>query len=73
VTARPDAARRSKLWIDIGSNDRWAAGAEDLHRELERLGIAHAWREPEGDHVSSYWTANLPDYLRFYGSALAAR
>ena len=72
VTAKPDVARGLKLWIDIGDRDRWAAGAEELHRDLDRLGIPHTWRETEGDHLASYWTANLPDYLRFYGAALAS-
>lgn len=71
VTSRPEVARRFAIWIDIGDRNRWAPGAEALHRDLERLGVPHRWSEPAGDHASAYWTANLPDYLRFYGGAFA--
>jgi S-formylglutathione hydrolase FrmB len=72
VTAQPDVARGFALWIDIGNGDRWAPGAEALHQRLEDLGIPHRWRETVGEHAASYWSAQLPDYLRFYGAALAS-
>ena len=28
--------------------------------------------EPAGDHSGDYWSAYVPDYLRFYGIALSA-
>lgn len=72
IAAHPDTAKRFKIWIDVGDRDPWAPGAELLHSELSELGVPHQWHEQAGDHVSAYWSADLPDYLRFYASALAA-
>jgi enterochelin esterase-like enzyme len=68
----PQKVRRARfaLWIDIGSGDRWAPENRRFHAQLEASGIAHTWREAEGGHDAAYWSANMPEYLRYYASAL---
>jgi hypothetical protein len=39
---------------------------------LRRWGADVRWNPAEGEHRRSYWTAHLPDYLRFYSGALGA-
>ncbi|TMC69795.1 MAG: hypothetical protein E6J13_10530 [Chloroflexi bacterium] len=61
------------LWIDIGSDDPWAATAVQFDRELTDLGVRHEWHLWSGGHSASYWTAHLGDYLRFYARSFSAK
>lgn len=67
---RTEQARRLKIWIDIGSDDRWLPAALAFHELLSRVGVAHQWQVPAGGHDESYWKTNVAQYLRFYDSAL---
>ena len=70
IRAKADVARSISLWIDIGEQDPWSRIARQFNEELDGLRIAHEWRIGPGDHSAAYWTANLPQYLRFYDAAL---
>lgn len=64
--------RPLRLWIDIGLSDPWLARAEQYHQLLGRLGVNHVWKTWAGDHNGAYWSAHVPDYLRYYGSSFEA-
>jgi S-formylglutathione hydrolase FrmB len=58
---------RARLWLDVGSADRFRAADEAF---AAALGIRlRVW---EGEHEGNYWSAHYGDYLRFYADALAA-
>ena len=71
--ARPGAARRLALWLDVGADDaQWRPIAADFHRQLVDDGILHEWRVLPGDHdPGKYQRAHAKEYLRFYDRALA--
>jgi enterochelin esterase-like enzyme len=58
------------IWIDSGVEDPWFERATQLHNLLNRRGIDHYWRTYAGGHDGDYWSAHIPDYLRFYDAAL---
>jgi S-formylglutathione hydrolase FrmB len=65
-----DRLNELQIWIDVGDEDDWADRTRLLHEALERRDIDHIWDlSPGGDHWGSYWSARIPDYLRFYDSA----
>ena len=70
IGAKPALARSYRWWIDAGDADPWIAATRQIHEELSALGIAHEWHEWPGDHSAAYWSAHIPDYLRWYGSVL---
>lgn len=58
------------IWIDVGDEDMWLERNMALHRTLEGRDIDHIWDlSPGGDHWGGYWSARIPDYLRFYDAA----
>jgi enterochelin esterase-like enzyme len=68
----PDIARTLTIWIDIGAQDPYfLQPVESLHQQLIAEGIPLEWHEWPGGHDATYWTAHLPDYLRFYDRAFA--
>ena len=72
----PLAARRGrlhelKIWIDMGDQDGWLERAQILHGTLGERAIDHEWSVPPGDHDGDYWKRHVPEYLRFYGTALS--
>lgn len=69
LLARPDVARRSALWVDIGSGDERRNLLTLFHEDLVAAEIPHEWREYAGSHTQEYWNAHAADYLRFYDSA----
>lgn len=69
-TAHPEIARTLALWLDVGQQDPWLPPIQALHAALDAAGIPHAWTVFPGDHTGAYWSAHVPDYLRFYGMAL---
>jgi enterochelin esterase-like enzyme len=70
VRADPEAAARITFSVDIGDRDPWTARTEQFESELRSLAVDHEWHEWAGDHSGTYWTAHVPDYLRFYDRAL---
>jgi enterochelin esterase-like enzyme len=66
------AALGIPIYLDVGKSDGLFASDEALARSLRRRGADVRWNPAEGDHARPYWTAHLPDYLRFYSDALGA-
>jgi enterochelin esterase-like enzyme len=62
-----------QIAIDIGEEDAWFPRALLLHSTLLERGIPHEWNVWPGDHDEEYWTAHIPDYLRYYSHALTRR
>jgi enterochelin esterase-like enzyme len=60
------------IWIDVGVDDGWRPNIEAFGAVLQSRGIDATWREFPGTHEDTYWTSHVPDYLRFYSSALHA-
>jgi enterochelin esterase-like enzyme len=58
------------IWIDAGNDDDWLPRVEILSDTLEERGIDHQLHIPPGDHDDTYWRRMVPEYLRFYDSAL---
>jgi enterochelin esterase-like enzyme len=60
------------IYLDVGESDGLFARDEALAAKLRRSGADVRWNPAEGGHAGTYWTAHLPDYLRFYSEALGA-
>jgi enterochelin esterase-like enzyme len=67
----PAVAMVLKLSLDIGASDEWLGNATAFHDELTALGVQHEWHVWPGGHDAAYWTARVPDDLRFVGAAFA--
>jgi len=64
--------RRTRVWIDVGSQDPFASADAELARVLRKHGqrvVFHAWW---GTHSNKYWDKHVAAYLRFYAGALAS-
>jgi enterochelin esterase-like enzyme len=66
------AAARIPIYLDVGTSDGLYDDDAALARELARLGADVRWHPAPGTHGRPYWSAHLPDYLRFYSDALGA-
>jgi enterochelin esterase-like enzyme len=53
-----------------GRDDPYLDANRELHRALQRAGIAHQYAEEEGDHDWGYWASALDGTLRFFGGVL---
>lgn len=60
------------LRIDCGLDDPYLAANRELHRGLQRAGVAHQYFEGSGGHDWAYWSATLQHTLRFFGDVLQA-
>jgi S-formylglutathione hydrolase FrmB len=67
-----DNAPLPALRIDCGLDDPYLEANRELHRELQRAGIAHRYAESPGGHDWDYWSVTLEHTLRFFGEALHA-
>jgi enterochelin esterase-like enzyme len=65
-------AMKVLTWIDVGSEDTWREGVNDLHAALIARRAPLEYRVLEGEHEGWYWQYYLPEYLHFYSSALHA-
>ena len=61
-----------KIWLDVGTDDIWLPNIEAVHTALASDGLQVDWHEFPGRHEAEYWIEHVPDYLRFYSSALAS-
>lgn len=69
----PEQLDGMKLYFDCGGKDRYGFDKPNLalHDLLEKRKVKHTWRHvPNGGHGTEYAIANLPESLRFVGSAL---
>ncbi|MEO7521133.1 MAG: alpha/beta hydrolase family protein [Gemmatimonas sp.] len=53
------------LLIDCGIDDPYIDQNRDLHSTLQKLGIAHRYKEWPGTHDWAYWRAHSPESLAF--------
>jgi enterochelin esterase-like enzyme len=67
------AAAKIPIYLDVGESDGLYGADAALAARLRRLGADVRWNSAEGTHGHAYWSAHLPDYLRFYSGALGAR
>jgi enterochelin esterase-like enzyme len=67
-----DSWKQLSIWIDMGNQDQeWGTAIENFHVQLDRLGVAHEFKDTwDGIHDSDYWAAHLTDYLTWYTSKL---
>ena len=70
VQAQPELARQLKIELDAGDSDDWLANTEAFHLELDELGIPHSYNRWPGRHDGYYWGLHIPDYFKFYATAL---
>jgi S-formylglutathione hydrolase FrmB len=72
LEARPEAARRLAIWLDVGEADpRWRPVVTAIHERLDALGVPHEFRVLSGSHEGEqYWARHGAEYLRFYARAL---
>lgn len=70
-------ARRSKrlpaLMLDCGVEDFLYEDNRAFHASLDKLGVAHEYREFPGAHNWDYWEAHVPEALAFHARALRIR
>ena len=59
------------LYMDIGLRDRFLGQNRLLHAELDRLRVAHVYRELPGAHDWTFWRENLPESLIWLGTIIA--
>jgi enterochelin esterase-like enzyme len=67
------AAAKIPIYLDVGESDGLYDDDAALARQLRRLDADVRWHPAPGTHGRAYWSAHLPDYLRFYSEALGAR
>jgi enterochelin esterase-like enzyme len=59
-----------KIWMDAGSDDVWLPNIDAVRATLVGEGLHVEWHEYAGPHEAEYWIDHVPDYLRFYSTAL---
>jgi enterochelin esterase-like enzyme len=74
VPRSPEALAEAKIpvYLDVGESDGLYDDDAALARQLRRLGADIRWHPAPGTHGRAYWSAHLPDYLRFYSDTLGA-
>jgi enterochelin esterase-like enzyme len=61
-----------RVYLDADEQDPWVKPDADLHNRLDQRHIANEWHVFPGRHGGTYWHDHIPDYLQFYGRALAS-
>jgi S-formylglutathione hydrolase FrmB len=64
------AKKLPKLLIDCGREDYLIDDNRAFHRELEKLQVAHEYREFPGAHDWDYWETHVQDAIAFHSRAL---
>jgi enterochelin esterase-like enzyme len=59
-----------KVWLDAGTDDVWLPNIDAVRATLVAEGLHVEWHEYVGPHEAEYWIDHVPDYLRFYSTAL---
>lgn len=59
-----------RMLVDCGTEDVLLEDNRQFHRELERLGVAHEYREFPGAHTWDYWDEHVREALEFHLGAL---
>ncbi|HET6831341.1 MAG TPA: alpha/beta hydrolase-fold protein [Solirubrobacterales bacterium] len=66
----PSPYRRTRLWLDAGTEDPFLPGDEAFADALRASGLDPIVRDGPGGHDSGYWNDNWREYLGFYARAL---
>ena len=59
-----------RMLVDCGTEDVLVDDNRLFHRELERAGVPHEYREHPGAHTWDYWDEHVRDALEFHLRAL---
>jgi S-formylglutathione hydrolase FrmB len=62
--------RLPRMLIDCGTEDFLLDDNRTLHREFDRLGVPHEYREFPGAHTWDYWDEHVREALAFHADAL---
>jgi S-formylglutathione hydrolase FrmB len=65
-TILANRAKLPALHFNCGTEDSLLEMNRALHRQLQALGLAHAYEEYPGAHTWSYWEKHLEETLRFF-------
>ncbi len=57
-----------EVYIDIGANDSMIKSAKWLDQIFTWYKVDHTFKVQPGSHVAAYWSAHLPEYMRFYAA-----
>ena len=68
--ARSSGSPLPRLLLDCGTEDMLIDDNRSFHRELQRLGIPHDYREFPGAHTWDYWDEHVRDALTFHLASL---
>jgi enterochelin esterase-like enzyme len=60
------------MWIDGGDRDGELGNILRFENMLTAYEVPHEWRLYSGDHTERYWSAHIPEYLRWYTQQFAA-
>jgi S-formylglutathione hydrolase FrmB len=72
ASRRYPLGRDTRVWIDVGDRDPFAAANKDLWHVLQEHGGQKIYYVTwVGGHSGSYWNQHIDQYLRFYAEALA--
>ncbi len=55
-----------RIYLDIGDRDYLINQVFKLHEDMEDAGVPHTWNLNDGQHLDSYWSEHLGEYLRWY-------
>ena len=55
-----------RLFLAVGSGDRFFLVMQDLHQKLTALGHPHVWLTGPGKHTWKYWASVVPAMLKFH-------
>jgi S-formylglutathione hydrolase FrmB len=66
------AARQLPLLLTVGASDLWAQSNRVFSAELDRLAVAHTFRESAGGHDWTHWLEVLPEHIVFHARVLNA-
>jgi S-formylglutathione hydrolase FrmB len=69
--ANPRGFAGSRLWLDVGSSDPFAAADRLFAARLRAAHLDVSFHVWPGRHEAGYWHAHFAEYLRFYSDALA--
>ena len=58
------------LYMDIGLKDRFLGQNRFFRGTLKELGVPHVYREVQGNHDWTFWRANLPESLVWFGTVI---
>lgn len=56
------------LYVDVGEDDGQRQSAAWLDQVFSWFNFGHTYLVQPGGHTEQYWSAHLPDYLRFYAA-----